>query len=69
MRTSVLNSQFVQLKKFVLDVLATSVLVQPEKLMNNSQICLTWFAPKGIYSATIIDTELRVITSSSSSRI
>lgn len=30
---------------------------------------ITWFAPKGMYSATMIDTELRVITSSNSSRI
>ena len=28
-----------------------------------------WFAPKGMYSATMMDTELSVMTSSSSSRI
>ena len=37
--------------------------------VDESDVILTWFAPKGMYSATIIDTELRVITSSSSSRI
>lgn len=35
--------------------------LQPERL--------AWFAPNGMYSATMMDTELSVMTSSSSSRM
>jgi hypothetical protein len=31
--------------------------------------CTIWLAPKGMYSATMMDTEFSVITSSSSSRM
>ena len=39
--------------------------VEPTLLLS----CTIWFAPNGMYSATMIETELSVMTSSSSSRM